>query len=312
MKKRWYGRFTIIILLLFSILGSGFGIKEWQVEYEQKQVSTGKISNQLVIPGGMPIGIYMKTDGVLILGTDSIEGKDGKQHNPSKNVVKSGDYIIKINGEDVESKNDLIQEIEKLQDDDVVLGIRRNGEEITVKTAAVLCDKDEYKLGIWVRDSIQGLGTVTYITADNEFGALGHGIHDSDIDTLLEIEEGRVYNTEILRIQKGKKGEPGGLEGVIVYNKNNIIGSIEKNTDNGIYGSFKSSKTLDVSDELVPICTKSEVKKGAAVIRCCVDGKVKEYDIEISRINHFTFEENKGMVIKIVDEELLEMTGGIV
>ena len=177
---------------------------------------------------------------------------------------------------------------------------------------AVQSKDGNYKLGIWVRDSIQGLGTVTYITADNQFGALGHGIHDSDIETLLEIEEGRVYNTEILRIQKGKKGTPGGMEGMIIYNRSNILGEINKNADNGIYGTIKNIDSLVDEKRTVPVCVKSEVKKGDAVIRCCVDGKVKEYDIEILKINRFVLEANKGMVIKITDDDLIRQTGGIV
>lgn len=299
-------------LVLVSVLGTGLSIEDLQTEYEKQQVSTGSVSNEMVIPGGMPIGIYMKTDGVLVLGTDTIEGIDGQKHNPAENLVKAGDYIVGMNGQEVDSKKDLISKIESLESDKVVLQIRRNEENIDVKMTAVLADKNEYKLGIWVRDSVQGLGTVTYITTNNKFGALGHGIHDTDIDELLEIEEGRVYNTEILRIQKGKKGSPGGMEGMIVYNRYNMLGSIEENTEIGVFGTIKNLDSLTEEQEAVPVCLKSDVKTGAATIRCCLDDEVKEYDIEIERINHFTLEANKGLVIKIVDEELINATGGIV
>ena len=312
MRKRWYRRFLIMTLILVSVLGTGFSIEDIQTEYERKQVSTGNVSNQMVIPGGMPIGIYMKTDGVLVLGTDSVKGADGVDCMPADNLVKAGDYIIAINGETVDSKKQLVSEVGKLDSEKVVLKIRRNDEEINVKLTAAVSNKDEYKLGIWIRDSVQGLGTVTYITADNKFGALGHGIHDIDIDELLEIEEGRVYNTEILRIEKGKKGSPGGIEGMIVYNRYNILGDIEKNTEIGVYGTIRNLESLTEEQTVVPACLKSDVKMGDAVIRCCVDNEVKEYDIEIERINHFALEANKGLVIKIVDEELIDVTGGIV
>ena len=198
MRKRWYRRFLIMTLVLVSVLGTGLSIEDLQTEYERKQVSTGSVSNEMVIPGGMPIGIYMKTDGVLVLGIDSVKGADGVAYAPAENMVKAGDYIIGINGETVDSKKELVSQVEKLDSEKVVLKIRRNDEEINVKLVAVSINKDEYKLGIWIRDSVQGLGTVTYITTTNEFGALGHGIHDMDIDELLEIGEGRVYNTEIL------------------------------------------------------------------------------------------------------------------
>lgn len=312
MRKRWYRRFLIMTMILVSVLGTGLSIEQLQTEQEKQQVSTGSVSNEMVIPGGMPIGIYMKTDGVLVLGTDSIEGSDGQKYSPAENLVKAGDYIVGINGEEVDSKKELMSEIDSLESNKVILQIRREGEEIDVKVTPVVTEDDDYKLGIWVRDSVQGLGTVTYITTNNEFGALGHGIHDTDIDELLEIEEGRVYNTEILRIEKGKKGSPGGMEGMIVYNRYNILGTIDENTEIGVYGTIKNVDALVEEQEAVPVCLKNDVKTGAATIRCCVDGEVKEYDIEIQKINHFTLEANKGMVIKVVDEELIDITGGIV
>ena len=312
MRKRWYRRFLIMTMLLVSILGTGLSIEQVQTETEKQQVSTGRVSNDMVIPGGMPIGIYMKTDGVLVLGTDAIEGKDGQKYEPAQHLVKEGDYIIGINQEEVSSKKDLVSKIEALDSEDVVLQIRREEEEIDVKIKAVQTAEGDYKLGIWVRDSVQGLGTITFITEDNQFGALGHGIHDTDTVELLEIEEGRVYETRILRIEKGEKGSPGGMEGMIVYNRYNILGTIEENTDIGVFGTLKNTDSLVEDATAVPVCAKSDVRTGAAVIRCCVEGEVKEYDIEIQKINHFTLETNKGMVIKVVDEELLEITGGIV
>ena len=312
MRKRWYRRFLIMVILLVSILGTGLSIEQLQTEYEKQQVSTGDVSNQIVIPGGMPIGIYMKTDGVLVLGTDSIQSSDGRELSPAEKLVKSGDYIVGFNGDEVSTKKELITKIEKLETDSVVLQLRREEEIISVKVKPVLTDGETYKLGIWVRDSVQGLGTVTYITTNHEFGALGHGIHDTDTDELLEIEEGRVYDTKILRIEKGKKGSPGGMEGMIVYNRYNILGSIDENTDIGVFGTIKNTDALITDDTPVTVCSKNNVKIGAASIRCCVDGQVEEYEIEIQRVNFFSMEANKGLVIKVVDEKLLEITGGIV
>lgn len=312
MRKRWYRRVLIMIMLLVTVMGTGLSIEELQKEAKKQQVSTGSVSNKMVIPGGMPIGIYMKTDGVLVLGTDSIEGKDGQEYQPAKNLVKEGDYIVSINTEEVSSKKELVSKMASLDTNEVVLSLRREEELIDVKIKAVQGTNGDYKLGIWVRDSVQGLGTLTFVTTDNQFGALGHGIHDTDTDELIEMEEGRVYETKILRIEKGEKGSPGGMEGMIVYNRYNILGTIEKNTDIGIFGTLKNAESLTRQEEAVPVCAKDDVKTGAAVIRCCVEGTVKEYEIEIQKINYFARETNKGMVIKVVDEELLEITGGIV
>ena len=132
MRKRWYRRFLIMTLVLVSVLGTGLSIEDLQTEYERKQVSTGSVSNEMVIPGGMPIGIYMKTDGVLVLGIDSVKGADGVAYAPAENMVKAGDYIIGINGETVDSKKELVSQVEKLDSEKVVLKIRRNDEEINV------------------------------------------------------------------------------------------------------------------------------------------------------------------------------------
>lgn len=312
MRKRWYRRVLIMTMVLGCIFGTGLSIDKLQEESEKQQVSTGEITNELVIPGGMPIGIYMETDGVMVLGTDSIEGVDGRKYSPAENLIKEGDYIVGLNGEELNSKKELISKIAALDSEEVVLQIRREEECIDVKMTAVMTEDKSYKLGIWVRDSVQGLGTVTYFTADNEFGALGHGIHDTDTDELLEIKEGRVYEAQILNIDKGEKGSPGGMEGMIVYSRYHLLGSIDKNTDIGVYGTITDISTLTDEQTAIPVCTKSEVKTGAATIRCCVTGEVKEYDIEIEKINHFSKEANKGMVIKVVDKELLEITGGII
>lgn len=312
MRRRWRCRILWMFVLLVSVLGTGFYIDSLETQSERRFASAGDVTNAMVIPGGQAIGIYMKTDGVFVLGTEEIQGDDGQVYEPGKHIVKAGDYITKMNGVEVSAKKELIREIEKLTDEKVILELRRDGEVLEVELDACEVSDGEYKLGIWVRDSVQGLGTVTYITEELQFGALGHGIHDSDTDELLEIEEGRVYETKILRIEKGKKGTPGGMEGMIVYNRYNILGSIARNTENGVFGELKALESLPEDVQAVPVGKKSEVKAGPASIRCCVEGEVKEYEIKITRINHFALESNKGMVIEITDPELLEVTGGIV
>ncbi len=307
MNKRRFRSTFISLVLLISILGTGYNIQSYENDLERRFTSTVDMSNQMVIPGGMPIGIYMKTDGIFVIGTEKIDGKE-----PAKNLVKSGDYILEINGSPVSDKEDIIKKINELKSSKVILKLRRNGEEISIKMNAVYTKQGNYKLGIWVRDSVQGLGTVTYITSDGKFGALGHGIHDSDTEDLLEISEGRAYETSILRVVKSKRGNPGGMEGVIVYNRYNLRGSIDKNQSSGIFGTFNNPEEFIGNAEAVPICSKRKIKTGPAVIRCCVDGEVKEYDIRIERLNFYSGDANKDMVIKVTDKELLELTGGIV
>ncbi len=199
-----------------------------------------------------------------------------------------------------------------LDSDDVVLEIRRNNEKIQVKTEAVKAGADEYKLGIWVRDNAQGLGTVTFLDAQSRFGALGHGIHDVDTNELLRISGGTLYTTSIKDIQKGADGVPGGMEGIIIYNNYNILGSITKNTDAGIFGVIDRIDTLFSDQTPVRVAKKEEIKEGPATIRCAVEGKVREYDVEITGIDFTTPEVNKGIILKVTDKELLKVTGGIV
>lgn len=312
MRKWWYQRILIMILLLVSVMGTGFSVGEWQEELERQEVSTHAIDHKKVIPGGMPIGIYMETDGVLVLATECIECVDGNEYEPAKNLVKAGDYIVGINGQSIESKSQLVRAVNKLESAQVVLNLRRMNELIDVKMKSVEVGTQKYKLGIWVKDNIQGLGTLTYLTLNGEFGALGHGIHDSETEELLEMEKGSVYETSIVGVQKGVKGEPGGLEGVIVYNQYNKVGTIKANTENGIFGTIYDKDALLDTQEPIAICEKEDIKLGDASIRCTVNGKMREYDIKIKNVNYYTGDVNKGIIIEIVDQELLELTGGIV
>ena len=226
--------------------------------------------------------------------------------------MKAGDYIVGLNGKTIENKKELISEIGQLESAKVILTIRRNEEEIDIRMQCAEVRREQYKLGIWVKDNVQGLGTLTYLTVDGHFGALGHGIHDSDTDELLEMDEGSVYKTRVVGIQKGVRGEPGGLEGIISYSKYNRVGSIELNTENGIFGTISNMDAVTESQEAFEICKKSDIKLDKATILCTVDGTCKEYDIKIKNVDSYTADVNKGIIIEIVDEELLKLTGGIV
>ena len=303
---RWFVyRRLLIVGVLIGMLAIG-----WEVE--NYEVSNKNLQETEVVVGGMPLGIYMETDGILVLETEEIEDVRGKLSEPAKNIVKTGDYILEINHEQIGGKNELIRQVANLESSNVTMKIRRDNQYLEVEFDAVEVEKDSYKLGIWVRDSVQGLGTITFLTKDNKFGALGHGIHDADTEDLLEIKDGRIYDINIVGIQKGKRGEPGGVEGIIVYNHRNILGTIEENTECGVYGTVEKVEALFDNNETMEICEKKDIELGDAVIRCGINGSIEEYDIKIKSVDYFTRNENKGIVIEIVDEELLEMTGGIV
>ena len=226
--------------------------------------------------------------------------------------MKSGDYIIGINGVEIHDKKQLMEQVEKLNDQEVELSIYREQKNLNVKMKAVESAAKKYKLGIWVRDNVQGLGTITFLTKNNRFAALGHGIHDVDTSTLLTIKRGTLYRTSIQKVQKGSKGNPGTMEGIIVYNRFHQLGVIEKNTDAGIYGELNSDRSWIGEEVPIQVAEKEEIKTGEARIRCYIDGEVKEYSIRVTQIDKESDQVNKGMVIQVTDTELLEKTGGII
>ena len=291
--------------------GSWYLIHGYEEQFD-REVSARPAEGTMVIPGGMPVGIYLETEGVMVLGTGAVEGLDGNPEEPARNLVRAGDYILELDGRKVRDKKELIREVEALRDENVVLTLQRGGETIDVRTRAVLCGPEEYKLGIWVRDNAQGLGTITFLNAGSQFGALGHGIHDVDTNTLLETSGGTVYETSIKDVQKGTSGSPGGMEGIIIYNNYNVLGSITKNTETGIYGKIDRIDALFGDQTPMETAKKEEIEEGPAVIRCAVEGEVKEYEIRITKVDMGAKEVNKGIILEVTDQELLEAAGGIV
>ena len=312
MTVRWYRRMLIILLVFAVTVGGSYCFLQIKREELKKEVSAGTGSENLLIPGGMPIGIYMETDGVMVLGTDEIKSSDGSSTSPAKHLVKDGDYIVGIDEEEVENKQELIEVMQNMSKKTVILHLRRKMEYINVKIHPAKDEEGKYKLGIWVRDNVQGLGTITFLNANSEFGALGHGIHDVDTSELLEISEGTLYETSIQNIKKGQNGSPGGMEGIIVYNHYNVLGSITSNTETGIYGKIDRVDKVFKNQEAYPAASKEEIKTGKAYIRCAVSGEVKDYEIQITKIDLHPGEVNKGIEIRVTDEELLRITGGIV
>lgn len=170
----------------------------------------------------------------------------------------------------------------------------------------------DFKLGLWIRDDTQGIGTMTYISTNGEFGALGHGISDSDTGMLVQTSGGELYDTEIMGIEKGTFGKPGVMSGVIYYGNQSKLGAIEANTNEGIFGTVNEKFRNRVKSEAIPIGYRQDVKKGKAYVRSNVSGELKDYEIEIQKVDYSTARKSKDMIIKVTDPELLELTGGIV
>ncbi|MFI3201956.1 MAG: SpoIVB peptidase [Eubacteriales bacterium] len=277
-----------------------------------KTVELEVVTGVQLIPGGIPVGIYVKTNGVLVIGTGTFTGADGKQYEPSKNILKSGDYIQAINGIEVMTKNQIITELQKSQGEEVILTFTRLDENMEVTLFPILSDSGDYKVGIWLRDSAQGIGTMTFLTEDGVFGALGHGITDIDTTTLMNMKGGSLYQTTIVAIHKGEKGIPGELTGSIDYLSENIMGDIIGNTEKGIYGIVNVNTSEMIGNDTIPMGYASEVVIGDAEILCTITGEENYYDIVIRKVDYSDYNSNRSIEIEIVDETLLHLTGGIV
>ena len=277
-----------------------------------KQIKVTPEVQRSIFVSGSTVGMYMETDGVLIIDTGEILSEGGETKEPAKNIVKPGDYIVALNDEKISRKKDLIDDLKKLEGEEVILDVVRNGETVPVSITPAKDKQGEYKLGIWVRDNTQGIGTLTFVDEKGNYGALGHGISDVDTGELLEIQNGALYQAQILGIQKGAKGSPGELSGLIRYEQGKIIGSIETNSKNGIYGHFTGDRKSPISLKKMPVGYKQEVTEGEASILCCVEDEVKEYQAEITKIDMNHSDTNKSFVIRVTDPKLLSITGGIV
>ena len=277
-----------------------------------KQVGIRVIEDRELIPVGVPIGIYVKTEGVLVVGTGEFASQGAGKVSPAKNILKSGDYVIKLNGTEVTGKDDLIMRIENCGGEQQLLTIRRDAETYDVKIKPEKDRTGKYKIDVWVRDNAQGVGTMTYIDDNGNFGALGHGINDVDTSTLMEMNDGTLYQTEIISIRKGAAGQPGEMTGMIVYSDDRILGDITSNSTRGIFGKCNQKALALGTEDALPIGLKQEIEKGPAQILCTVDGTTRYYDIEITELHLDHDNVNRGIELRVTDPELLSVTGGIV
>lgn len=304
-------RKMLILLLMIALLFTGYYVRS-ELGFQKIKDAANDVDQALLVAGGMPVGIYLQTDGVMITGTEKIKTASGIYEEPAKNLVKTGDYIVAVNGKNVETKEEIIEQLKNKSNNFVKLKVRRKMEYIDINTKIVKDEEGNQKLGIWIKDDTQGLGTITFLTSDSEFGALGHGILDSKTEQVFQISEGTLYETSILNLVKGKKGTPGGVEGVIVYNRYNVIGKITKNNETGIYGKIDKIKRIFTDEQVYPAAAKEDIKTGKAYIRSSISGEMKEYEINIKRVNLNTRDVNKGIEIQVTDGELIDLTGGII
>ena len=253
-----------------------------------------------IIPGGNTLGIEVKNDGVIVIGFYKVNGKF------NKNDFKVGDIIVKVSGTEVASSDDLVRLIEEnIKDDKVNITIKRNNKFID-KT--IILDKINgvYKTGLYVKDGVIGIGTLSYIDPETLiYGALGHEIIESTTNRLIEVKTGNIFKTRITSIDRSVSGIAGTKNAKFYTNIK--YGDITKNTNKGIYGFYSK----DISNlESLTVGKYEDIKLGSAYIRTVINNEeVKDYAIEIDRVNN---NDVKNIHFKIVDEDLISKTGGIV
>ena len=267
-----------------------------------------------VIPGGKTVGVKLYTEGLLVLGTGEVIGKDRDTHKPSDRKIESGDVVLKFNNQKIQNLNHLRKLLEKNKDQEATVLIKRDEKLLTAKIKPVQDQGDKkYKLGLWVREGTQGIGTITYYDPVNKkYGALGHAITDIDTEQIMSVENGKILSTEIRDVKKGKKGQPGELIGTF-FEDSTILGNIETNTASGIFGRIAEENTRVFDEKTYPIALKDEIKEGKAFILANTLGnKVEKFEIDIQKTYKFNSYSTKQMIIKITDKKLLDRTGGIV
>jgi len=275
-----------------------------------KEVSVSHVENTLLYPSGECIGIKMYSGGIIVTGFSDFDTPNGVCVSPGAVAgVEKGDVIMRVNGTYTSSVAKFTEIVNSVQED-CTLGIKRNGKEIEIKISPAVSTDGNKRLGLLVKNSVAGVGTMTYVTkSKNTFAALGHGVTEGETGVILPMQSATVYSSDIIRVVKGKRGAPGELAGVIDEDK--LIGECTCNSKGGIFGVL-----TDYSPKTKPLyaASRSEIKEGNASILCTVDegGKPKEYGVKILSVNRMSKNKTKSFVIEITDKELLSKTGGII
>lgn len=275
-----------------------------------KDVELLEVETPVLIPGGNPFGIKLLMEGVMVVGMGEIECSDGRICPATEAGIKQGDVITSIDGKKVSSNNELQEIISESDGNSVNVQINRDGRDITFELQPVFSEYSRtYQVGMWVRDSTAGIGTMTFHEpSSGSFGGLGHPICDIDTGGVIPISSGEIVNVQINNVKKGYEGIPGELQGSFI--SGDAIGILSKNNEYGVFGNlFIQSDT----SKAMPMGLKQDVEVGEATILTTVEGTIpKEYNISIEKIDYRNNDTAKNMIIRITDEELLDKTGGIV
>ncbi len=267
---------------------------------------TPQTETRVLMPGGCSVGVAIRTRGVLVVGMDEGAASDAG--------LRAGDVILSVNGLPLEKAEVLTSTVAAAEGQMVELVIDRDGRERTLMIAPRY-DKAgaAWRLGVWVRDSTAGVGTLTFYDPQTlTYGALGHAITDTDTGSVLSVREGELMQAQIVDVRRGQRGTPGELRGSFLREQVQL-GAVLKNTAYGIYGTLNAPVESALYPDGLPVASRSEVHAGTATILSTVDdGSVTEYTVEITQVLRQSGAAQKSLELKVTDERLLEKTGGIV
>lgn len=276
-----------------------------------KPVSVQVVDRRVLALCGTPFGIKMVTDGVMVVGTGAVTDCNSRAVSPAQIAgIQEGDIILSINGEKISSKKQLTKLVESSAGQPLSLVVRRGEQLTSLHLSPVRSSLDNsYHLGLWVRDSSAGIGTMTFYDPNNGcFAGLGHAICDVDTGQLMPLSQGEIVEASIIGVHAGKSGSPGQLQGAFVANRS--IGSLYTNSYNGVYGRLMNQP---VDAQTIPMAQCQEVRQGPVKILTTVSGqKPQLFDACIEKLSLSQDEPTKNMVLRITDPDLLELSGGIV
>lgn len=278
-----------------------------------KTVNVDIVSNKQVVACGNTVGVKLKLEGILVIGISDVEN-NGQKSVPVKNSgIRPGYVITLINDKPVGNIEELVGEIDNSKGKPLKIGYKSGVSRGETMISPVMSSEDKkYHIGLWVRDSTAGIGTLTfYDSTTNIFGALGHGITDIDTGTLMSVESGEILESSILGVKIGRSGEPGELKGI--FSEGTRLGVIQLNSEIGIYGKLDAEAAGRITGRLYPVGVRADITEGPATILSNINGKnIEEYSIDIQKVSRQNLNGSKGMIIKITDRLLLDATGGIV
>ncbi|USG63630.1 SpoIVB peptidase [Brevibacillus ruminantium] len=281
-----------------------------------KAVKVNVLPDLRVIPGGQSIGVKLQTAGVLVVGHHLVDTGSGKLSPGEQAGIHVGDSIIKMNDMYINDMNDVKKMVREAGEKKSALHLLvvRGKEKLNLTLRPAKDKKDEeYRMGLYIRDSAAGVGTLTFYEPNTKaYGALGHVISDVDTGQAIVVGDGQIVRASVTSIEKGQSGNPG-EKFARFYNESEVLGNISKNSPFGIFGKMKEEPKRGLYPDPIPIALAEQVKEGPAKILTVVEGqKVEEYSIEIVNVVKQHFPATKGMIIKVTDKRLLEKTGGIV